>query len=129
MKNVSIILSYPKESFQKEGSLKAFISTDLVLKPLDIIFKYTDRWAIEPFFRDCKNYLGLDSYQVRSERSILRYLTIMFITYTYCKLYSSKTLQSLKNGSIAHLSVYLNIISKGFNTRSVDINAFKEPSF
>ncbi|CAG7838695.1 IS701 family transposase ISDha16 [Clostridium haemolyticum] len=93
MKNVSIILSYPKESFQKEGSLKAFISTDLVLKPLDIIFKYTDRWAIEPFFRDCKNYLGLDSYQVRSERSILRYLTIMFITYTYCKLYSSKTLQ------------------------------------
>ncbi|KEI14334.1 transposase, partial [Clostridium haemolyticum] len=77
----------------KEGSLKAFISTDLVLKPLDIIFKYTDRWAIEPFFRDCKNYLGLDSYQVRSERSILRYLTIMFITYTYCKLYSSKTLQ------------------------------------
>src|SRR3712207_9196282 len=60
MKNVSIILSYPKESFQKEGSLKAFISTDLVLKPLDIIFKYTDRWAIEPFFRDCKNYLGLE---------------------------------------------------------------------
>ncbi|OOV61063.1 IS701 family transposase, partial [Clostridium botulinum] len=93
MKNVSIILSYPKESFQKEGSLKAFISTDLVLKPLDILFKYTDRWVIEPFFRDCKNYLGLDSYQVRSERSILRYLTIMFITYTYCKLYSSKTLQ------------------------------------
>ncbi|QPW60399.1 IS701 family transposase [Clostridium botulinum] len=93
MKNVSIILSYPKESFQKEGSLKAFISTDLVLKPLDILFKYTDRWVIEPFFRDCKNYLGLDSYQVKSERSILRYLTIMFITYTYCKLYSSKTLQ------------------------------------
>ncbi|KGM99073.1 transposase, partial [Clostridium botulinum C/D str. DC5] len=93
MKNVSIILSYPKESFQKEGSLKAFISTDLVLKPLDILFKYTDRWVIEPFFRDCKNYLGLDSYQVRSERSILRYLTIMFIPYTYCKLYSSKTLQ------------------------------------
>lgn len=93
MKNVSITLSYPKESFQKEGSLKAFISLDLSLKPLEILYKYTDRWAIEPFFRDCKQYLGLDSYQIRSKKAIFRYLIIMFITYTYCKLYSNKKLQ------------------------------------
>jgi hypothetical protein len=90
-KNVSITLSYPKESFHKDGSLKTFIALDNSLVPLDILTQYTDRWAIEPFFRDCKTYLGLDGYQVRSEKSINRYLAIMAINYTYCKLYSNET--------------------------------------
>ena len=72
-KNVSIILSYPKNAFQKDKALKTFISLDILLKSLDILTQYTDRWAIEPFFRDCKTYLGLDGYQVRSEKSINRY--------------------------------------------------------
>ena len=63
------------------------ISLDILLKSLDILTQYTDRWAIEPFFRDCKTYLGLDGYQVRSEKSINRYLTIMLVNYTYCKTY------------------------------------------
>jgi len=88
-KNVSIILSYPKEAFQKEGAVKTFISLDSSLKAFDILTQYTDRWAIEPFFRDCKSYLGLDGYKIRSERSIHRYLRIMIINYTYCKLYSN----------------------------------------
>ncbi|MGL5416028.1 MAG: IS701 family transposase [Clostridium sp.] len=88
-KNVSIILSYPKEAFQKDKSLKTFISLDTSLAPLDILFQYADRWAIEPFFRDCKTYLGLDGYQVRSEKSINRYLTIILVNYTYCKIYSN----------------------------------------
>ena len=76
-KNVSIILGYPKESFQKDKALKTFISLDRSLTPLEILAQYTDCWAIEPFFRDCKTYLGLNGYQVRSEKSINRYLTKM----------------------------------------------------
>lgn len=87
--NVSIVLSYPKDAFQKDKALKTFISLDKSLTPLDILTQYTDRWAIEPFFRDCKTYLGLDGYQVRSEKSINRYLTIMLVNYTYCKIYSN----------------------------------------
>lgn len=90
-KNVTIILSYSKESFHKDGALKTFISLDNSLTPLDILTQYTDRWAIEPFFRDCKTYIGLDGYQVRSEKSINRYLAIMIINYTYCKLYSNES--------------------------------------
>ena len=88
-KNVSITLSYPKDAFQNDGALKTFISLDTSLEPLDILTQYTDRWAIEPFFRDCKTYLGLDGYQVRSEKSINRYLVIMLVNYTYCKMYST----------------------------------------
>lgn len=90
-KNISITLSYPKDVFQKDGCLKTFISLDTTLSPLEILTQYTDRWAIEPFFRDCKTYLGLDGYQVRSERSIRRYLLVMTINYTYCKLYSNES--------------------------------------
>ena len=96
-KNVSIILSYPKDSFHDKGTLKAFISLDKSLTSLEILNQYSDRWAIEPFFRDCKSYLGLNGYQVRSEKSITRYLTIMIINYTYCKL-CSKDLDHFSTG-------------------------------
>ena len=42
-KNISIILSYPKDSFQKDKALKAFISLDKTLNPLDTLTQYTDR--------------------------------------------------------------------------------------
>lgn len=91
IKNVSIVFSYPKDSFQEEGSLKTFISLDTSLEALDILTQYTDRWSIEPFFRDCKTCLGLNGYQVRSEKGIRRYLLLIIITYTYCKLYSNES--------------------------------------
>lgn len=88
--NISIILSYPKNSFKNNGALRIFISLDKSLTPLETLTQYTDRWAIEPFFRDCKTYLGLNGYQVRSEKSIRRYLLIMLVNYTYCKIYSNE---------------------------------------
>ena len=41
-KNISIILSYPKEYFQKDKALKTFIYVDKALKLLDILTQYTD---------------------------------------------------------------------------------------
>lgn len=88
IKNVSIVLSYPKDAFQKKEALKAFISLDSSIQPLNILQQYTDRWSIEPFFRDCKTCLGLDGYQIRSEKAIKRYLLLMIMNYTFCKLNS-----------------------------------------
>lgn len=39
-KNVSIVLSYPKDAFQKNVALKTFISLDKSLAPLDILTQY-----------------------------------------------------------------------------------------
>lgn len=97
IKKVTIVLSYPKEAFQKEGALKTFISLDETLQPLDILIQYTERWAIEPFFRDCKTNLGLNGYQVRSERSINRYLLTLVMNYLFCKLHS-KSIQHFNVG-------------------------------
>lgn len=89
VKNVSIILSYPKDAFHDNKALKAFISLNSNMKPIDILLQYTERWVIEPFFRDCKSKLGLNGYQIRTERAINRYLLLMIINYTYCNLRSS----------------------------------------
>lgn len=89
IKNVLIVLSYPKETFHDNNSLKAFISLNSKLKAVDILLQYTERWDIEPFFRDCKSNLGLNGYQIRTERSINRYLLLMIVNYIYCKLRSN----------------------------------------
>nr|WP_283672653.1 hypothetical protein [Clostridium perfringens] len=57
IENISIVLSYPKDAFQNNGSLRIFISLDKSLNQLENLTLYTDRWAIESFFRDCKTYL------------------------------------------------------------------------
>ena len=55
---------------------------------MDILTHYNTRWDIEPFFKDCKAKLGLNGYQIRKTKSIKRYLLIMLLNYTYCKLKS-----------------------------------------
>ncbi|MPQ45206.1 IS701 family transposase [Clostridium tarantellae] len=89
MKNVSIVLSYPKESFHDNKCLRAFISLDTSLSAIDILIQYSERWDIEPFFKSCKANLGLNGYQVRVEKAITRYLLLMILNYTYCSLNSN----------------------------------------
>ena len=91
MKNISIVISYPKESFHDNKCLKAFISLNSNLSSLEILTQYAERWSIELFFKNCKGNLGLNGYQVRSERSINRYLLLMLINYAYCSLNSKGT--------------------------------------
>ncbi|WP_297518714.1 transposase [uncultured Clostridium sp.] len=87
-KNITIVLSYPVDSFYEKSTLKAFISLDPNLSISDILNHYNLRWDIEPFFRECNAKLGLNGYQVRKTKAIKRYLLIMLLNYTYCKLKS-----------------------------------------
>ena len=87
-KNIAIVLSYPEKSIHNNKKLKAFISLDSSLSIMDILTHYNTRWDIEPFFKDCKAKLGLNGYQIRKTKSIKRYLLIMLLNYTYCKLKS-----------------------------------------
>ena len=47
---------------------------------------YSKRWPIEIFFKQTKNNLGLNSYQVRSTKSIDRILLLISLTYIFCTL-------------------------------------------
>ncbi|GAA0121214.1 MAG: transposase [Clostridium argentinense] len=54
-----------------------------ILSIRTILEYYSKRWPIEIFFRQTKNNLGLNRYQVRLAKSIDRLLVLISLTYIY----------------------------------------------
>ena len=75
--NAAVILRQPK-------ALRVFLSTDTGLTTQEILDTYIRRWPIEIFFRQGKNILALDRYQIRSRRGIQRYWLIMSLVHYIC---------------------------------------------
>jgi len=79
-----VLITYHKDAFGNENALRAVISTDTSLTTDEIIAIYSERWAIEVFFRQAKNVLALDRYQVRSSDGIKRFWLIMSLVHLIC---------------------------------------------
>lgn len=85
-----LVLPYSIDIYDKDYMIKIELTQKLIttlLKLENKAYILAVRQAIEPFFRDCKTYLGLDGNQVKSKKSINRYLIIMLVNYTYCEIY------------------------------------------
>lgn len=78
-----IVLSWPKDSLFSEYALKAFISLEGSIDAETILNHYVYRWSMEIFFRESKRYLGLDDYQVRTEKATKRFFILLMLTYVY----------------------------------------------
>ena len=77
IENAIVLFSYPEKAFGKPKALRAFFCMDVSLSTNKILDNYVCRWPIEVFFRQCKDKLALDSYQIRSAQGIRRYWLIM----------------------------------------------------
>jgi len=84
--NAIVLLCWPENAFKKDKALHAFLCTDTELDTQTALEYYSKRWPIEIFFRQTKNNLGLNKYQVRSTKSIDRILVLISLTYIYCAL-------------------------------------------
>ncbi|MDS0528600.1 transposase, partial [Clostridium sp. SHJSY1] len=84
--NAVVLFCWPENAFKKAGSLHAFLCTDIDLSTKTILEYYSKRWPIEIFFKQTKNNLGLNSYQVRSTQSIDRMLVLISLTYIFCTI-------------------------------------------
>ena len=71
--NAVVLISYQREAFGVPGALRVFISTDTGISTQKIPDTDTRRWSIDLFFRQSKNELGLDKYQIRSKQELRRY--------------------------------------------------------
>ena len=71
-------------------------STDCSLTAETIIEIFAKRWTIEQLFSDVKEHLGLDSAEVRSERSVIRHaaLTFGFATWVHVWHYLTSSPES-----------------------------------
>lgn len=69
-------------------------STDLALTEEAIIERFARRWPIEQLFSDVKLHVGLDSAEVRCEKSVLRHGILAFALVTWTRIWARKALAS-----------------------------------
>lgn len=81
IENAVVLITYPKDAFQVPKALRAFISTDVSLSTKEILDKYADRWPVELFFRQSKDKLSFDRYQIRSSKGIHRYWLLISLAH------------------------------------------------
>ena len=84
IENAVVLLSYPEKAFGNPKALRAFISTNVDLSTQEILSCYVCRWSIEIFFRQCKDKMALDGYQLRSAQGIKRYWLLMSLAHFMC---------------------------------------------
>lgn len=80
----AVLLSYPASAFGNPSALRAFLCTDCTLSIEEILAIYVKRWPIEVFFRESKQKLGFDQYQIRSSQGIKRFWLLMSLAHFLC---------------------------------------------
>lgn len=97
IENAVVLISYPVDAFKNPKALKAFICTDSSLYTLTILEYYLNRWCIETFFKQEKNELGFDKYQIRSIKGIKRFWILTSLAHLLCVI-GSGTPMSFSDG-------------------------------
>lgn len=90
---------------------KCFITNNFEVKPEEVIKHYRDRWAIDDFYKQAKDNISFDQFQVRKGLSIIRHWMLVFLThafYLHCKL--KGVLSKVYNGAIDTLSEFTKIM-------------------
>jgi hypothetical protein len=59
-----------------------FFTTDMTMKPQQIVECYTHRWSIETTFQECREYLKLESPKGYGQQTVLRFTPCLFGLYT-----------------------------------------------
>lgn len=85
-----VLISYPRNAFGVASALRAFVCTDPSLSTMTILNFFMRRWKIETFFRQMKQKLALDKYQIRSAVGIQRFWILMSLAYLICCLASEQ---------------------------------------
>lgn len=86
------------DTHEESGRTKYLATSELSVSHCDHVQWYRRRWAIEVFFRDAKQMLGLGRSQARTAQAVLTHIVLVCVSYV--------ALQLLKPlGSQPHLSV------------------------
>ncbi len=105
IENAVVLISYPKEAFHVPKALRAFISTDVSLSTREILDKYIERWPVEVFFRQSKDKLALERYQIRSSKGIKRYWLLMSLAHFVACTGSGKLMSFEEGYAFFHDSI------------------------
>jgi DDE superfamily endonuclease len=59
-----------------------FFTTDITMRPEQIVECYTQRWSIETTFQECREYLKLESTKGYGQQTVLRFTPCLFGLYS-----------------------------------------------
>jgi len=65
------------------SDVTVYVTNNLPLSDEKIIDRFGLRWGIEDFYRDAKDNLAFDQYQVRNMKVIKRHRHLVFLAYTF----------------------------------------------
>jgi SRSO17 transposase len=71
-----------------QRNVHIFITNRLALSAHEILHRFALRWKIEELFRELKDFLYFDHYQVRSQRAIVRHWHLVLLAHTYLYLHA-----------------------------------------
>jgi len=81
-----VVISKPNPYTMDMDKIDVYVTDNLSLGDKEIVLHISKRWKIEDFYRDAKDNLGFDQYQVRSLREIKRHWYLVFLVYSYLKI-------------------------------------------
>ena len=85
---ILLVVYYQTKDFS--DSVTVLGSNALVWTPDKIIYSFTRRWNIETFYKDSKQNLGLEDYELRKLKGIIRHWYLVFLAYTILQLSSKE---------------------------------------
>jgi len=77
------------------------VTTDLTLSAVAVVERFAQRWTIETLFSVAKNQLGLDSAEVRKERSVRRHAALCMALATWVAVWVHRFRPRLRARSFA----------------------------
>lgn len=103
---VRILISYEYDKNKKLSKEPIFlVSNRKNLRPEKLLQIYQMRWAVETFFRDAKQHLGLEDYQMRKLKGIKSHWCLVFTSAVILELVRAKCVSKVRSIKAAHLSV------------------------
>jgi SRSO17 transposase len=79
-KKLRMVISYDNEA--RQGEPKIFVTNVLTWEARRVLTVYDGRWSVETFYRDSKQELGLDGYELRDEDGFRRHWYLVFAAYS-----------------------------------------------
>ena len=77
-----VVVSYSK----LDGGSNFYCSNKLDLKADKMLNVYAKRWKIESFYRDAKQELGMEDYEMRKIKGVRRHLEMVLIAHAFLVL-------------------------------------------
>ena len=78
-----VVVAVGKWDKNDPKQVHVFVASRLSLSPEGVVKKFALRWGIECIFRDLKEFVAFDHYQVRSIKAISRHWHLSCLAYTF----------------------------------------------